>query len=402
MTRKRNLLIGTTFVASLAVLGTTQVLLEQQTEAQSGNPVMVPRFEVDPTFPKPLPNNWYQGQSIGLWVDAQDHVWMLHRPDALDAIEGAADQKTGECCSQAPPVLEFAQDGTLLRHWGGQDGPNWQWPGSNHGLNVDNKGNVWIGANGGGTDGHILKFTSDGEFLLQVGIKQEEGGLQPDSMSKTRFLTPAKTFFYAPTNEVFVADGYGNRRVAVVDADTGTMKRFWGAYGRPPDDKAAAAQGPYDPAATYQHFRGPVHCADVSNDGYVYVCDRTANRIQVFRVDGTYVTEVYTQRDSRGDGSTWDVAFSRDPQQRFLYVADGRNQKLRIFDRATMTELTSFGKGGHYPGEWYSLHNIATDSKGNLYTVETYQGRRLQRFLYKGLEPVRGRQTGVAWPTSGQ
>jgi sugar lactone lactonase YvrE len=267
---------------------------------------------------------------------------------------------------------------------------------------VDDQGNVWIGANGGGVDGHILKFTSDGEFLLQVGIKQEEGGLQPDSMSKTRFLTVAKTFFYAPTNEVFVADGYGNRRVAVIDADTGTMKRFWGAYGRPPDDKAAAAQGPYDPAATYQHFRGPVHCADVSNDGYVYVCDRTANRIQVFRIDGTYVTEVYTQRDSRGDGSTWDVAFSRDPQQRFLYVADGRNQKLRIFDRATMTELTSFGKGGHYPGEWYSLHNIATDSKGNLYTVETYQGRRLQRFLYKGLEPVRGRQTGVAWPTGGQ
>jgi len=394
MTRKRNLLIGTSLVASLAVLGTAQALLQQQAEAQTGNAVMVPRFEVDPTFPKPLPNNWYQGQSIGLWVDAQDHVWIVHRPDVLDAAEGAADAKTGECCAAAPPILEFAQDGTLLRHWGGEDGPGWTWPGSNHGLNVDNKGNIWIGGNGG-TDGQILKFTQDGQFVAQYGIPKAT----QNSHAKDHFFQVAQTFFHAPTNEVFVADGYGNRRVAVIDADTGAMKRFWGAYGRPPDDKAAAAQGAYDPAMTYQHFRGPVHCADVSNDGLVYVCDRTSNRIQVFRIDGTFVQEVYTQRDSRGDGSTWDTAFSRDPQQRFLYVADGRNQKIRIFDRLSMTELTSFGKGGHYPGEWYSLHNVETDSNGNLYTVETYQGRRLQRFLYKGLEPVRGRQTGVAWPT---
>jgi DNA-binding beta-propeller fold protein YncE len=185
----------------------------------------------------------------------------------------------------------------------------------------------------------------------------------------------------------------------VIDADSGQVKRFWGAYGRPPDDKGSAAQGAYDPTITYQHFRGPVHCAKVAVDGLVYVCDRTSNRIQVFKTDGTFVREIYTQRDSRGDGTTWDVEFSNDAQQRFLYVADGRNQKIRIFDRATMTQLTSFGKGGHYPGEWYSLHNIAADSKGNLYTVETYQGRRVQRFLYKGLAPVTSQQTGVAYPT---
>jgi DNA-binding beta-propeller fold protein YncE len=217
-------------------------------------------------------------------------------------------------------------------------------------------------------------------------------------MSTERFYMVADVFFLKAANELFVADGYGNRRVAVADADSGKVKRFWGAYGNKPDDKAAAAQGPYDPSATYQQFRGPVHCADVSNDGFVYVCDRTSNRIQVFKVDGTFVKEVYTQRDSRGDGTTWDTAFSRDPQQRFLYVADGRNQKIRIFDRQSMTELTSFGKGGHYPGEWYSLHNVATDSKGNIYTAETYQGRRLQRFLYKGLAPVNARQT-LAYPT---
>jgi hypothetical protein len=395
---RRNLTIGAAFLVSLAALGVGRTWLAAAAAAQAKAQVMAPKFEVDPTFPKPLPNGWYQGQSIGLWVDAQDHVWIVHRPDVLDAVEGAADQKTGECCKTAPPILEFDQQGNLLRHWGGSDGPGYQWPSSNHGLNIDNKGNVWIGGNGAGTDGHILKFTQDGKFVMQVGIKRQ--GLGPDSLAQDRFYLVAKTFFYAPANEVFVADGYGNRRVAVIDADTGKMKRFWGAYGKPPDDAAAAAQGAYDPLTTYQQFRGPVHCADVSVDNLVYVCDRTSNRLQIFKTDGTFVREIYTQRDSRSDGSVWDVAFSRDPQQKYLYVADGRNQKVRIFDRASMTELTTFGKGGHYPGEWYSLHNIATDSKGNLYTVETYQGRRLQRFLYKGLAPVHSRQQGVAWPTT--
>jgi DNA-binding beta-propeller fold protein YncE len=396
--KRRNVLIGMTFLALLAVLGVAQGWLEQRAAAQAQGAMQAPRFEVDPTFPKPLPNGWYQGQSIGLWVDSQDHVWIVHRPDVLDAFEGAANSTpaAGECCKNAPPILEFDQQGNLLRNWGGSDGPGYQWPDSNHGLNVDNKGNIWIGGNGG-SDGHILKFTLDGKFVMQVGKK----GVTRNSQAQDHFFQVAKTFFYAPANEVFVADGYGNKRVAVIDAETGKMKRFWGAYGKPPNDEAALAQMKpgYDPTAVYQHFRGPVHCADVSNDGFVYVCDRTSNRLQIFKVDGTFVREVYTQRDSRGDGSVWDTAFSRDPKQQFLYVADGRNQKIRIFDRASMTELTTFGKGGHYPGEWYSLHNVATDSKGNLYTVETYQGRRLQRFLYKGMSPVNSRQTGVAWPT---
>ena len=393
----RNPLIGATLVALLVMLGIGQSKLQQTAQAQNAGAVMAPKFEVDPTFPKPLPNGMYQGQSIGLFVDqTNDHVWIVHRPDVLDAIEGGGNgpNATAECCKNAPPILEFDPAGTLLRSWGGSDGPGYQWPDSNHGLNIDNKGNVWIGGNGG-TDGHILKFPQDGKFIMQVGKK----GVTADSLSKEHFFMVAETFFYAPTNEVFVADGYGNRRTAVVNPDTGEVKRFWGAYGKPPDDKVSREQGAYDPNVTYQQYRGPVHCSMVSNDGIVYVCDRTSNRIQMFKVDGTYIKEVYTQRDSRGDGSVWDVEFSKDPQQRFLYVADGRNQKVRIFDRASMTELTTFGKGGHYPGEWYSLHNIATDSKGNLYTVETYQGRRLQRFLYKGLAPVTSKQTGVAWPT---
>jgi DNA-binding beta-propeller fold protein YncE len=397
---KRNAVIGATFLAVLATLAVAQGWLEQRAEAQARGAVQAPRFEVDPTFPQPLPNGMYQGQSIGLWVDkTNDHVWIVHRPDVLDAYEGAAQQTppTGECCKQAPPILEFDPSGKLLRSWGGKDGPGYQWPDSNHGLNIDNKGNVWIGGNGG-QDGHVLKFTQDGKFIMQVGKK----GVTQNSMAKDHFFQVAETFFHAPANEVYVSDGYGNRRVAVIDADTGVVKRFWGAYGRPPDDAGSRAQGGYDPTVTYQHFRGPVHCAKVAVDGLVYVCDRTSNRIQVFKTDGTFVREIYTQRDSRGDGTTWDVEFSNDKEQKFLYVADGRNQKIRIFDRASMTQLTSFGKGGHYPGEWYSLHNIAADSKGNLYTVETYQGRRVQRFLYKGLAPVTSQQTGVAYPTGGQ
>ena len=236
--------------------------------------------------------------------------------------------------------------------------------------------------------------------MKQVGKK----GVTRDSLATDHFFQVAKTFFYAPANEVFVADGYGNRRVAVIDADSGKMKRFWGAYGKPPDDAAAAAQGAYDPTVTYQHFRGPVHCADVSVDGFVYVCDRTSNRLQIFKTDGTFVREIYTQRDSRGDGSVWDVAFSRDPQQKYPLRGRRPQPEAAHLRPREHDELTTFGKGGHYPGEWYSLHNIATDSKGNLYTVETYQGRRLQRFLYKGLAPVTSQQTGVHvsdWPVVG-
>ena len=342
----------------------------------------------------------YQGQSIGLWVDKPRITSGSSIAPTCSTRSRAAQQtrRPASAASRRRPILEFDPSGNLLRSWGGQDGPGYQWPDSNHGLNIDNKGNVWIGGNGG-QDGHILKFTQDGKFVMQVG---QEGRHARTAWRRTtssrwprRSSTRRRTKCSSPTATATAASR----------SSTPTPARSSGSgapTASPPDDKASAAQGAYDPTVTYQHYRGPVHCAKVSVDGLVYVCDRTSNRIQVFKTDGTFVREIYTQRDSRGDGTTWDVEFSRDPQQRFLYVADGRNQKIRIFDRASMTELTSFGKGGHYPGEWYSLHNIATDSKGNLYTVETYQGRRLQRFLYKGLAPVTSQQTGVAYPTGGQ
>ena len=396
---KRNLLIGGSFVALLVVLAVAQSAVQRVAAAQAQNGVMAPRFEVDPTFPKPLPNGWYQGQTIGLWVDAQDHVWIVHRPDVLDAAEGASSQTppTGECCNVAPPILEFDQAGNLLRHWGGKDGEGYQWPGSNHGLQIDGKGNVWIGGNGNGTDGHVLKFTQDGKFLLQIGIKKQ--GLAADSSSNDRFYLVAKVSLDNKNNEAYVADGYGNKRVVVIDMDTGKFKRFWGAYGNKPDDAAAAAAPRYTPGSTpSQQFRGPVHCADPSVDGFIYVCDRTSDRLQVFTRDGKFVKEVFVEPESLGDGSTWDTAFSKDAAQKYLYVADGRNQKVYIIQRDTLEVLTSFGDGGRQPGQFYGVHSIATDSKGNIYTTETYEGKRLQKFLYKGLAPVTAEHQGTVWP----
>ncbi len=399
MKRKRNLFIGATFVALLVVLGVAESVVQKTAAAQARGAVMAPRFEVDPIWPKPFPNGWYLGTTIGVWVDAQDHIWIVHRPSSVNVVEAAAgqDPPTGACCNAAPPILEFDQEGNILRHWGGEDGPGYEWPGSNHGLFVDHNGFVWIGGNGGG-DGHVLKFTQDGEFVAQFGRK----GVSRDSQATDHFSQVAKVFVDANANETYVADGYGNKRVAVIDADTGEMKRFWGAYGNPPDDAVALSQGRYDPALPpAQQFRGPVHCADVSNDGLVYVCDRTSNRLQIFRRSGEFVREVFIARDSRADGAVWDIAFSRDPQQRFVYVADGRNMRVHVFDRQSMVEVTNFGEGGRYPGQFYGLHSIATDSSGNIYTTETYEGRRVQRFLYKGIEPVTKWEQGTVWP-SGQ
>ena len=392
---KRNLFIGSSLVVLLVALGAAERLLQRTAAAQAQGAVQAPRFEVDPLWPKPLPNGWYLGQTIGVSVDAQDHIWIIHRSASLDAVEAAADEGTGACCKKTPPVLEFDQQGNLLRHWGGEDGAGYQWPESNHGLTIDHKGNIWIGGNGAANDGHVLKFTQDGKFLLQVGIKK--AGLGPDSNSQERFYLVAKVSIDARTNEVFVADGYGNKRVVVIDGDSGKFKRFWGAYGNKPSDDPA----PYRYTAgsmPLKQFRGPVHCADISVDNLVYVCDRTSDRLQVFTREGKFVKEIFVAPDSLGDGSTWDVAFSKDAQQKYLYVADGRNQKLRVFDRQSLTELTNFGEGGHYPGQFYSMHSIAVDSKGNLYATETYQGRRVQKFTYKGIGPVTKKEQGTVWP----
>ena len=390
---KRHFAIGSTFVVLLAALGIGQAALGKM--AAEGKSVQAPRFEVDPMWPKPLPNHWLLGNVIGLGVDTQDHIWIIHRGAAtLDRKEiyAAANPPLADCCFGAPPVLEFDQQGNLVHAWGGP-GEGYEWPESNHGIIIDTKGIVWIGGNGA-NDGQILKFTRDGKFVKQFGFSYASAG----SNDMWAFNKVAKVFLDEPSNEAYVADGYGNKRVAVIDMDSGKIKRYWGAYGNKPSD---APLGPYNPAAPpAQQFRNPVHCAELATDGLLYVCDRVNDRIQVFKKDGSFVKEIFVEKNTRGDGSAWDIAFSKDSPQKYFYLADGSNEKIHVFDRQSMTELTSFGDGGRQPGQFYAVHSIATDSKGNLYTTETYEGKRVQRFMYKGVGSVAEVQ-GVVRPRSG-
>jgi len=406
---KRGVLPVAALLSLLVVLALTERLLQQTATAQGPAAVQAPRFEVDPYWPKPLPNHWLLGNAIGVWVDARDQVWIVHRSSStLANNEKALELKEGDCCQGAPPVLAYDRQGNLVRNWGGP-GKGYDWPSSNHGIFIDHTGNVWIGGNGPG-DSQIMKFTQDGKFIAQYGKpnarmtgKDAKGQptFTPGSSDKSNFGRVAKIFVDPKANEAYIADGYFNRRVAVLDASSGTMKRFWGAYGKPPDDKIAL--GNYDPAAPpFPSFRNPVHCADLSVDGLVYVCDRVNDRIQVFKPDGTFVQEVFIAKNTKQSGSVWDVAFSRDPQQRFLYVVDGMNDRIYILERKTMQILTSFGDGGRQPGQFYGVHSIAVDSQGNIYTTETWEGKRVQKFVYKGLAPVTAPHQGTVWPRTTQ
>jgi DNA-binding beta-propeller fold protein YncE len=391
MTMRRNLVVGAGLLVSIVLLGIGATRLQEA--AQAGQAVEASLFEVDPFWPKPLPNHWLLGSAIGVGVDSRDHVFVIHRRESLNErteIGAATDPPTGSCCVPAPNILEFDPEGNLVNAWGGP-GEGYDWPTSNHGLSIDHKDNIWIGGNGQ-LDSHILKFSRDGRFLMQVG----EAGRSVDSRSSDHFGRVAKISFDPEANEAYVADGYGNKRVAVIDMDSGELKRYWGAYGNEPSDEDLGRYDPADPPA--RQFRNPVHCAEPSNDGLVYVCDRPNDRIQVFRTDGTFVNEVIIAPQTLGDGSTWDIAFSRDPDQTFMYVADGKNMKVYIVRRETLEVLTSFGDGGRQPGQFFAVHSIATDSRGNIYTTETYEGKRVQKFVYKGIGPVTDRDQGVLWP----
>ena len=400
-----NWFIGTTYAVLFLALTTS--CADMEVPEQASDAVMAPVFEVDPMWPKPLPNHWILGSAIGVTVDSQDNIWIIHRGNGNPRTElGAAqDPPTGDCCIPAPPVLQFDPEGNLLSHWGGP-GEGYDWPASNHGITADPMDNLWIGGNGG-DDAHILVLAQDGTVLKQFGkpgTRRSESFDEADpqwsgnSMDMENFGRVAKISFDASASEAYVADGYLNKRVAVLDIETGALKRYWGAYGNEPDDTSL---GPYDPEAPpVQQFRNPVHAADPSNDGHVYVCDRPNNRIQVFRTDGTFVMEKIIAVNTRGDGSMWDVAFSKDPDQKYLYVADGKNMKVHVLLRETMEVLTTFGDGGRQPGQFFGVHSIATDSKGNIYTTETYEGKRLQKFTFMGEAPVEQKDQGVVWPTA--
>ena len=391
MTKTRNTLRWIALTLTIGALGVAQASL-RATDRQM---VQAPRFEVDPVWPKPMPNHWILGSVIGVGVDSRDHVFIIHRGDSTlnQRTEAGlnANPPIAECCASAPPILEFDPAGNLVKGWGGP-GEGYVWPGSNHGVAVDDKDNIWIGGNGP-TDSHILKFSHEGKFLQQIGTPGQ-GSASNDS---THFGRVAKITFDAKAGEAYVADGYGNKRVAVLDMNSGKLKRFWGAYGNKPDD---ARMPPYDPSAPLaQQFRNPVHCAEPTNDGMVYVCDRPNDRIQVFQKNGKFVKEVRIVPATRGDGSVWDIAFSKDAAQKYMYLADGKNERVYVMDRLSLEILTSFGDGGRQPGQFFAVHSIATDSKGNIYTTETYEGKRLQKFRYMGVGSVKRGNQGVVWPT---
>jgi DNA-binding beta-propeller fold protein YncE len=325
---------------------------------------------------------------------------VIHRPHTLE--EGNA---TENGYVPAPPVVEFAPDGKYIQGWGGPSkDAQYQWfnrgglnsafaecqsctkerrlngdgrPGSGeHGIAVDAHDNVWLTGNGDG-DGQVLKFTKDGKFLLQIGKE----GVDVDSSDTTHLSRPAGITVYDKTNEVFVADGYGNRRVIVFDANTGAYKRHWGAYGNKPDDKASKARAASGPGP--QQFNTP-HGIEVSNDGTVYVTDRANNRVQVFTLDGKFVKEGFIKRESKGTGTAFGVGLSADPQQRFLYIADGSNERIAILDRASLEEIGHIGGPGRKAGEFFHLHSLDVDPQGNIVTGES-QGYRVQKFIFKGL-----------------
>jgi DNA-binding beta-propeller fold protein YncE len=412
MKRTRKFYVGATIAAVIVVLAIAQYTLQTVANAQESGGAKAGIYEVDRMWPKPLPNNWVLGSTVGLAIDARDHVFIVHRgqptldpkfasqmvfaPVARGGRAGAApaapargDAAVGEevasgakpisdlCCTAAPPVLEFDPAGNLVNHWGGP-GTGFEWPPSMHGITIDGKDNVWLAGNGGNT---VLKFSKDGKFLLQIG----KNGASTGNKDTANLSRPAEVEVDMAANEVYVADGYGNRRVIIYDADKGTFKRMWGAYGKPPTDDPNVT---YDPAKPLSTNWQTVHCASLANDGLVYVCDRLNDRIQVFKKDGTYIKEVQIAKRTLGDGVTFDVAFSKDPQQRLMYVADGANHRVWQLLRDPLQVLNHIGNGGRYPGQFYATHNVSLDSKGNLYTVETYTGARVQKFSYKGLGAV--------------
>lgn len=417
-----------------------------------------PNFVVDAGWPKALPNQWTVGQVGGIAVDRRDRIWIVQRARSLTSDEAAAmgaytDPTTGEeatndagvpisalghprpngpladCCNPAPAVMQFDREGNLLRAWGGPADPGFiggrckedegcVWPAGEHGIYVDHNDNVYIAGNGSGqggfpwagthgADSHVLKFSADGTFLMRVG---QPGFVGPDSNDTNgadngtpRLYLPADMEVDPKTNELYIADGYGNHRIVVVDAETGKYKRHWGAYGQNPvNDAASDDAGPYANDRGEQiipYFRNPVHCVRITDDNLVYVCDRVNNRIQVFKKnevgractnqngnEGTcgFVTEKYIRADTLGNGSVWDLDTSSDRRQSCLHNVDGTNQYADTLHRTSLELLSTFSRHGRHAGEFHWVHNVATDSDGNMYTAEVDTGKRAQKFLRYG------------------
>jgi DNA-binding beta-propeller fold protein YncE len=326
--------------------------------------VTAPRYEFDPTWPRELPDGWVMGQIGSVCTDTAGHVLALDRMNLTDE-----EAETGR---SAPPVLVFDTDGTLVRSWGDPDVV----PFMLHGSFIDHERNVWLT---GMHDGIVQKYTWDGELLLQIGDRGQvdsSDGTQrgaPLNSSRTRFFNPAAVAIDPETGDIYVADGYGNRRVVVLDRE-GTFLRQWGRQGT----KAEAEAG------TAGTFMQVVHGIAISRAGLVYVCDRQGDRIQVFERDGTFVRNIWVRTgtaelpDPRG--TAWWTGFSPDEDQTYLFVMDGRNEQVHVLDHSSGRIVGSFGRPGHMAGAFTHGHSLAVDADWNVYVGETHTGRRIQRF----------------------
>lgn len=368
--------VGLTLFFGIASSAVGQITLERTLLAQANTSIQeVPQFHAEGSWAK-LPSPWIMAIVSSTWVDDEGHLWVLQRPNTLSDEERPR---------AAPPVLEFDEVGNFLQAWGGP-GPGYDWPEREHGIHIDPNGFVWIGGNG--EEDQILKFTKSGEFIMQIG----KGGQLKTNSDTNNLWRPADMFVYEETNELFVADGYGNKRIVVFDADTGAFKRMWGAFGNVPSDEPSTSPNAMGPDG-HSQFVPPVHAIKVSEDGLVYVADRGGRRVQVFTTTGLYIDQVFIGRECHapdcGNGQTAaGIAFSHDPEQRYLYVANRSQAQIMIFDRKTLAFLDSFGSWGSESGQFGTLHHLSVDSKGNLYTAEVTpvqpENRRVQRFSFTG------------------
>jgi hypothetical protein len=367
---RRNRLIRAalfSFAASLSVIALCQPAWSQAP----------PHYKVDPFWPKELPNNWIVGQIGGMAVDRKNHIWVLQRPrsNTPDEIgEDPSSPRGAICCVPAPPVLVFDAAGNLLKSWGGPS-QDYDWPDSEHGIFVQRDGTVWIGGNGP-TSRQVLKFSNDGKFMKQIGHPFKGPANSADTAELGQ---PAGLEVDEDAHELYVTDGYMNKRVIVFDTDTLAFKRMWGAYGNVPND---ADPGPYKPDAPHdQQFRSPVHCAKISSDGLVYVCDRANDRIQIFTKQGKFIKEFYVHPQTKEPGTVCDIAFSHDAGQAYLLVADDTDNVIWTLRRSDGVVLGMMGHDGRNAGQFHAIHQLVSDSAGNLYTGEVETGKRLQKFL---------------------
>lgn len=383
--------------ASAAPLSAEPALVPMASEMVAPKGTPMPRFKVDAAWPD-MPDDMIIGQVSGVAVDGDDDVWIVHRPQSLTPTDTglAASPAVAVCCRPAPPVVRFSSDGKYLAGWGGPDSaPSiagvTQWPTSLHGIFVDKDKTVWFGGNG--KDDHVvMNYTADGKFLRAIGSRGATGG----NLDRAKLGNPSDV--NVSEGETLISDGYINKRIVGFNAKSLAFEGYWGPYAKSPAggeragafDPSHAASSETPPDADAPDFGGIVHCVVPAKDGTLYVCDRNNNRAQMFRRDKagklSFVKTLSIAAATRGTGTVTDIAFSPDPQQKYLYVADMMNGRIWILLRATHEVLGSVGRIGRYAGEFTWLHSIATDSEGNIYATEVNTGRRVQKLVFTGIE----------------